>query len=163
MALLCCVMIFYFTSSPDFTYKETKRDVVDVAKVWENAKITDRSKPSEVVREADKTKNTNLAKTLNYITFIVRKMAHLSLFGFLAVFIQRAIQDNKLSFIYAWMISTAYGATDEFHQMFVPNRTPLLSDVGIDSTGALLALVILFLWLHFRKKDLTLRSCMRHN
>ncbi|MGE3275612.1 MAG: VanZ family protein [Vicinamibacterales bacterium] len=37
----------------------------------------------------------------------------------------------------AWLIATAYGATDECHQMFTPARTPDLMDLAADATGAL--------------------------
>jgi len=85
-----------------------------------------------------------------------RKSAHILIFGLIAVAVQRTLKEKKFSYLIAWIFATTYGAFDEFHQMFVPNRTPLLSDVGLDSTGALIALVILFLLLNsFRCKELT--------
>ena len=82
-----------------------------------------------------------------------RKIAHVSLFGLLAVAFQRILNRNKFSYLLAWIFVTTYGASDEWHQIFVPNRTPLWSDVAIDSTGAFLALTIMYLWFHFKKKD----------
>lgn len=38
----------------------------------------------------------------------------------------------------AWLAATAYAATDEFHQLFVPGRAAQATDVLIDSIGALL-------------------------
>jgi len=38
----------------------------------------------------------------------------------------------------------AYAATDEFHQIFVPTRTPLLTDVLIDTSGGALSLLLLW-------------------
>lgn len=35
----------------------------------------------------------------------------------------------------AWLIGTAYACTDEFHQLFVPDRAGTLTDVVIDSAG----------------------------
>jgi VanZ family protein len=40
----------------------------------------------------------------------------------------------------------AYAASDEFHQIFVPNRTPLVSDVLIDTAGGGAGLLLLWLW-----------------
>lgn len=42
-----------------------------------------------------------------------------------------------------WGIAAVYAATDEFHQLFVPGRSGQLSDVILDSTGALAGLLIL--------------------
>ncbi len=36
----------------------------------------------------------------------------------------------------AIIISSAYGVSDEFHQSFVPGRTPDLFDWGVDTLGA---------------------------
>jgi len=45
------------------------------------------------------------------------------------------------------VITTVYGATDEWHQSFVPGRTPSLADLAADGVGALIA-VGLFALLH---------------
>ena len=42
-----------------------------------------------------------------------------------------------------WAIAAAYAATDEFHQLFVPGRSGQISDVILDSAGALAGLLIL--------------------
>ena len=50
-----------------------------------------------------------------------------------------------------FVITTAYGFTDEFHQMFIPGRNPAWSDIAADTLGAacfiLLAVVAVRLWL----------------
>jgi VanZ family protein len=43
-------------------------------------------------------------------------------------------------------MAAAYAATDEWHQSFVPSRTADLGDVLIDSTGAAIGLMLVFLW-----------------
>ena len=42
---------------------------------------------------------------------------------------------------WAWALTVLYAASDEFHQGFVAGRHPSAVDVGIDATGALIALV----------------------
>ena len=42
----------------------------------------------------------------------------------------------------AWLTASAYAATDEFHQLFVPGRSGQISDVILDSAGALAGVVI---------------------
>ena len=44
-----------------------------------------------------------------------------------------------------WGIAALYAATDEFHQLFVPGRSGQISDVILDSAGALAGLLILAL------------------
>ena len=43
----------------------------------------------------------------------------------------------------AWAASVAYAISDEVHQMFVPGRAGMISDVGIDALGALLGVTAL--------------------
>ena len=44
-----------------------------------------------------------------------------------------------------WGIAALYAAADEFHQLFVPGRSGQVSDVMLDSAGALAGLLILAL------------------
>lgn len=80
----------------------------------------------------------------------IRKLAHMTEFGILAVLIFVAIkyyakiQTTKQRYFIAWIATACYAATDEFHQLFVPDRSGNLFDVGVDSTGALIALVLVF-------------------
>lgn len=45
----------------------------------------------------------------------------------------------------AWLIATAYAATDEIHQLFVPERAGAFTDVCIDSSGAAVGAFIMAL------------------
>lgn len=46
----------------------------------------------------------------------------------------------------AWLIATAYAATDEVHQLFVPGRGGQVTDVLLDSAGALLGVWLYLAW-----------------
>ena len=46
----------------------------------------------------------------------------------------------------AWVIATAYGATDEWHQAFVPGRSADIRDWFADATGALLGAGACWAW-----------------
>ena len=82
--------------------------------------------------------------------FPIRKLAHMTEFGILAVFIFAAlkhyakIHTAKQRYLAAWIATVCYAATDEFHQLFVPDRSGNLFDVGVDSTGAFIALLLVF-------------------
>lgn len=81
------------------------------------------------------------------IDFLMKKAAHF--FEYIVLFLLWFRALGKKSPLDALMISIAYAFTDEIHQLFVPGRTGLLRDVGIDSVGMMLfaTLIIKFdLW-----------------
>lgn len=48
-----------------------------------------------------------------------------------------------------WLLTVAYGASDEIHQSFVPGRHPDVVDLAADAVGAALALT---LWVVVRRR-----------
>ena len=46
----------------------------------------------------------------------------------------------------AWLVSVAYGVSDEWHQRFVPGRTAAVDDLLADALGAAAAGVVLVLF-----------------
>lgn len=73
---------------------------------------------------------------------VLRKIAHFSLYAILGLLVAAALGAVRRRWVLAWAIATAYAATDEFHQLFVPNRGPSVWDVALDSTGAATALCL---------------------
>ena len=85
---------------------------------------------------------------------LFRKCCHLTEYAILALLVRRALRGSGQNETRPWRWDEAglalaivfcYAATDEFHQIFVPTRTPLVSDVMIDTSGG--ALALLSLWL----------------
>ncbi len=83
------------------------------------------------------------------IHFIVRKFAHLSEYTILALLLLRAaicMSNRKRSILIlcanVWVACVFLAATDEFHQTFVRSRDASVSDIMIDSAGAILGLLI---------------------
>jgi len=85
---------------------------------------------------------------------LFRKSCHLAEYAILACLLWRAIRKPRRRDPRPWNWAEAglslsvvftYAATDEFHQVFVPNRTALVSDVFIDASGGAAALVLLWL------------------
>ena len=83
------------------------------------------------------------------VDFVVRKAGHMFVFGVLAVLVWRALAYSvvRRAILWSWLVTTTYAASDELHQAFTPGRHPSPVDVGIDSVGALLFLLVLTLWL----------------
>jgi len=46
----------------------------------------------------------------------------------------------------SWAMATGYGATDEWHQMYTPGRSPELRDLRNDALGAAAALGLAGAW-----------------
>ncbi|MBR5116337.1 MAG: VanZ family protein, partial [Lachnospiraceae bacterium] len=57
----------------------------------------------------------------------------------------RRDRETLLSCGFALIIAVLYAASDEFHQSFVPGRSCMLGDVGIDSLGALAGILLCLL------------------
>jgi VanZ family protein len=53
----------------------------------------------------------------------------------------------------AWLITTIYGATDEWHQMYTPGRTSELRDLRNDAVGAAAALALAWAWGTMRRSS----------
>jgi VanZ family protein len=83
---------------------------------------------------------------------VIRKCAHLTEYAVLAILLWRAVRKpmRKDPRPWSWreaaiavFIVFLYASTDEFHQMFVPSRTPMISDVFVDTSGAIIGLIVL--------------------
>ena len=82
---------------------------------------------------------------------IIRKTAHFSEFFILGSLLFWACRRGRWPrwratwMLQALIIATVYSLVDEFHQAFVPNRTPSLLDSGVDSLGAGISQLFIYL------------------
>lgn len=96
--------------------------------------------------------------------FLTRKPAHILEYLILTILLVRAFLSGwpkifaSLKEAQVWILSVAiavlYGALDEFHQLFVPQREGKISDVFFDSFGALFGIIILWRLFQTQKKKL---------
>jgi len=84
----------------------------------------------------------NLGTGLGVWDLVLRKLAHTAEFAILAILLERALRRPAL----ALLIASAYAATDEFHQAFVPGRHAKPTDWLIDTAGAAIGLLLLRTW-----------------
>ena len=68
--------------------------------------------------------------------YIAKKIAHVTEYAILFLLILRATKKN---WILSILLTIAYAVTDEFHQSFIPGRTPAIYDIGLDTSGANIA------------------------
>ena len=87
------------------------------------------------------------------IDFPVRKCAHATEYAVLGVLILGTAysfseDSRKRSMLICWCAGTAYAASDELHQLFVPGRSCQFRDVCIDSAGVLAGVLVFSLIKH---------------
>jgi VanZ family protein len=99
-------------------------------------------------------------QTLMRIHHYIRKCAHFTEYFIFSLLILRAIRHGRSDARLAWAllaiaIVAGYAALDEFHQSFVPGRTPAVGDVLIDTSGGTAAQIVaglVLLWGQVRHK-----------
>ncbi|HHW45421.1 MAG TPA: VanZ family protein [Clostridiales bacterium] len=79
----------------------------------------------------------------------LRNLAHCTIFFVLGVLLALTMQCYNISmpkrFLFSFFISLAYAVSDEIHQIFVPGRAFQLSDIAIDTAGALVGILLVVL------------------
>ncbi len=88
--------------------------------------------------------------TFDTVHHIIRKSAHFTEYFIFYLLLYRGIRGARIGWHWswafiAWFIAAAYSALDEIHQSFVASRTASAWDSLLDSSGALIALLVLFL------------------
>lgn len=72
------------------------------------------------------------------------------IFGVLLFVAMRADRLPLRAAVLALLIASAYGVSDEFHQAFVPMRTPDVADWGRDTLGAAMGVSLALLAIRLR-------------
>ena len=88
---------------------------------------------------------------------LLRKAAHLTEFACLSALIgwRRYLDTRKYEFAYPVLLGMAAGLVDETIQLFTPDRGPSLSDVWLDTSGAVLGMILLIWGHHLIKRKNT--------
>lgn len=79
-------------------------------------------------------------------------VAYAMLAVLLAIGLVRVVQSLQWRMVIAFLISVAYGISDEFHQSFVPGRDASLMDVATDAIGAAIGLWLLYMFVRRRSQ-----------
>lgn len=132
-AIAVMALIFMFSSQDADTSNDTSSQFVEI--ITEN-----------LIPNYDKLTSAEKAELNDELQHIVRKTAHGLIFLVLAatVFFALACSSVKppLAFFLSWLIASAYAVTDEIHQLYVPGRACMVTDMLIDSSGALVGALI---------------------
>ena len=88
-------------------------------------------------------------RTIEMVHVLIRKLGHVFEYAVLAVLLWRAFRRGthwqanlSILFMIVSVACSLFAITDEWHQSFVPSRTPSARDVLIDIGGALIGIGI---------------------
>lgn len=90
------------------------------------------------------------------IHFLIRKCAHFSEYFVFFLLLYRAVRGKRRGWRWSWGITAllyaaGYAVLDEVHQAFVASRTASPYDSLLDTTGAFVALIVLWLGFQLRR------------
>ncbi len=92
------------------------------------------------------------------IQYPVRKLAHMSEYALLTILTYVALAVDGVGRTKRWWIALVgavlFACTDEFHQLFVPGRAGLLTDVLFDSVGCVIGVLICITTVSIKSKFL---------
>ncbi len=82
--------------------------------------------------------------TLLEIHHVIRKCGHFTEYFILSLLVLRGIRAGRRDARIVWALAAIaivafYASLDEFHQIFVPGRTPAVADVLLDTIGGICA------------------------
>lgn len=133
LIIITCITIFKFSSEQGEESSGTSAKFAKMIVQLKNKNLTEEELKIEIEN----------------IQFLIRKLAHFSIYMFLGVqlicccltFKGKCLAKFSISIILALI----YACTDEIHQYFVPGRAALITDVFIDTLGAFAGIILVLL------------------
>lgn len=127
-----CILIYTFSAESGYESANTSSHIVNI-----------------LTSILNKLNSDNLTdNTINVITFIIRKMAHFTLYYILAIlvymyFLTYSISKRK-NVCYTLIFCVIIAILDEIHQYFVPGRSAAIRDVLIDGVGSSIGYICIY-------------------
>ena len=88
----------------------------------------------------------------------IRKIGHIAEYLLLGILVASLVKrlGVRRFILVSVLVCTLYAASDEFHQIFVPGRGPLVSDVLLDSCASFVGMLL-------KRRTRAAQSCVRMN
>lgn len=113
----------------------------------QNGKVSQSSSDiitNSIVKICDDYFGINLQNNITDISFVVRKLAHFSIYFMGGILIYNFLNafsiKKKYIIIFSIVWGVIYAMTDEMHQFFIDGRAAQIRDVIIDSCGLIVAI-----------------------
>jgi VanZ family protein len=131
LIVLLCAAVMFTLSTAGFSHVQTGRVILPVLR-WLLPHASDR--------------------TLDLLHEFIRKCAHVFEYSVLSLLLFRAVRAPRKGWQLRWaatalILAALFAASDEIHQVFVPNRGPSVYDVLLDTTAAAAMQCLIWLWL----------------
>lgn len=135
LLIILCGVIFWFSSNNGQASSSQSGRVVDlICRIF--------------FPKMDNLSNERQFAIIEILTVIVRKAAHFSIYALLGGIAFAAfffpVKNKAKRLLYSVIFVFLYACTDEFHQVFISERTGRISDVIIDTVGGTLGALIIF-------------------
>jgi VanZ family protein len=109
---------------------------------------------SQLFENEDSSIHYSHANEFYYYQFIIRKIAHVSLFTFCTLALMLFAFWVRLRRVAIWVVPIGmivWAAGDEIHQWFVPGRTSSRIDFLLDTSGVMIGVIIYFLFISIQR------------
>lgn len=153
VAVIIWTLIIFFASTKTSTESNTtsKKFIYNNLKVAIN--ITNKIK----LTNSDIYNEKWLESKVDILNKPIRKCAHAFIYFVLAILLclclkVSRINENKI-YLLVLLSTFCYSLTDEFHQLFVSGRTGQFSDCLIDTSGAILGILLFKVMLIIKNKN----------
>ena len=122
LLIIWCLLIFYFSNQNGNISENSSNYIIDLLnKLFPNI------------------------KNINYISFVIRKIAHMFLYFvlYLLSFYVSCSYKFKRKYLYSFVFCLIYAISDEIHQLFIIDRSFQIYDLVIDIVGSSISLFLL--------------------
>jgi acetobutylicum phosphotransbutyrylase len=147
-AIVCMILIFRFSSEDAVESSDTSGVITDMT-------------VHTLVKDYEKMPSTKQISIYDKISHIVRKTAHFSIYALLGFCISTAIGKRRLfskGSAFTVLICFLYAFSDELHQKYVDGRSCEFKDMMIDTSGAVVGMLISLTLLMIIHKIITAKN-----
>lgn len=141
MPILAWAAVIFMLSSQPYEKQSLRPFLTDTVNIdWVRWQLSNLS-----FIYAGKVISIDTVSVVGFLEFIIRKGAHFFVFFILGWLLYRGLNSifqsrQLLSFMVSLFLVAFYAASDEYHQIFTANRTPLVNDVFLDFFGGFIGI-----------------------